>query len=154
MLIKYQYIPAGGNQYAKKIGSDGNRIQCDHSKKRSIADPGRRRCANCGLYSVPGGRCGPKESPADCAIREALEEAGVVVEICQEIGNFFTMVRGNCFYGHVYESRIVSGIPSPGSGIRAVCWAHLDVIEELEKRNLMIEGKLLKVVKGCLKSLS
>lgn len=109
---------------------------------------------NQGLYSVPGGRCGPKEAPADCAIREAFEEAGVVVEIHKEIENFLTTVRGNCFYGHVYESRIVSGVPSPGPGVIAVCWAHLDVIEELEKRGLMIEGKLLKAVKGHLKSLS
>jgi mutator protein MutT len=37
-----------------------------------------------GLWEFPGGKCEPGEAPADCAVREALEEVGLAVTIEEE----------------------------------------------------------------------
>lgn len=36
-----------------------------------------------GLWEFPGGKCLPGESPAVCAVREALEETGLPVQIAE-----------------------------------------------------------------------
>ncbi len=108
---------------------------------------------NGGLYSVPGGRCENGEDPAACAVREALEEVNVIVVAEREIDNFHVLVRGNCLHGYVYDSRILQGVPRPGGGVKAVCWADLAQIEALEARGLMITGKLFEAIKNSLISL-
>lgn len=105
---------------------------------------------NCGLYSVPGGRCRPGESPDECSVREAMEEASVCVRLVREIANFPALVFGNRFHGYVYEAEIVSGEPRPGDGIKAVRWATLDELEALERRGLTITGKLFEAVRDSL----
>lgn len=109
---------------------------------------------NGGLYSVPGGRCENGEGPEACAVREAREEINAVVAINREINNFRARVGGNCFHGYVYDSRIVCGSPRPGGGVKAICWADLARIEELEARGLMITGKLFEALKdGLMRSM-
>lgn len=105
---------------------------------------------NSGLYSVPGGRCENGEGPEACAVREAMEEINAVVAINREINNFRTRVRGNCLHGYVYDSRIVCGSPYPGGGVKAIRWADLVQIEELEACGLMITGKLFEALKDIL----
>ncbi len=105
---------------------------------------------NGGLYSVPGGRCENGEPPAACAVREAKEEINVVIAINGEINNFHVRVRGNCLHGYVYDSRILQGVPRPGGGVKAIYWADLAQIEELESRGLMITGKLFEAIKNSL----
>ena len=36
-----------------------------------------------GLWEFPGGKCGPSEAPADCAVREAREETGLDVAVLE-----------------------------------------------------------------------
>jgi 8-oxo-dGTP pyrophosphatase MutT (NUDIX family) len=105
---------------------------------------------NGGLYSVPGGRCENGEDPVACAVREALEEVNVIVVAEREIDNFHVLVRGNCLHGYVYDSRILQGVPCPGGGVKAIYWADLAQIEELEARGLMITGKLFEAIKNSL----
>ena len=102
---------------------------------------------NAGLYSVPGGRCEKGELPADCAAREAKEEADVEIAVVREIGNFYSRVGGGCFHGYLFESRVVGGIPRPCGGVCAVRWASLKDIEQLQSQGLMISGKLLDSLK-------
>jgi mutator protein MutT len=37
-----------------------------------------------GLWEFPGGKCEPGEAPADCAVREAMEEVGLGVTVVEE----------------------------------------------------------------------
>jgi len=105
---------------------------------------------NAGLYSVPGSRCRPGETPAACAVREAMEEASVFVRVVRELGNFVSKVKGIPMHGYLFESEIISGIPAPSGGTLAVAWATLTHIEELQKRDLMIEGRLCEAIKCSL----
>lgn len=36
-----------------------------------------------GLWEFPGGKCQPGEAPADCAVRETLEETGLNVSVLE-----------------------------------------------------------------------
>jgi mutator protein MutT len=38
-----------------------------------------------GLHEFPGGKCRPGESPRECAVRECLEETGLVVQAVREL---------------------------------------------------------------------
>ena len=105
---------------------------------------------NAGLYSLPGGRCQAGESPPECAVREAMEEASVAIRVVRETGNFVSDVKGTLYHGFVFESEIVSGNPAPSGGTLAVAWATLLHIRELEKRDLMIKGRLCEAIKDSL----
>jgi 8-oxo-dGTP diphosphatase len=41
-----------------------------------------------GLAEFPGGKCEPGETPASCAVRETLEEAGLRVRIAEPLANY------------------------------------------------------------------
>jgi mutator protein MutT len=54
-----------------------------------------------GLWEFPGGKCEADESPEQCAVREALEEVGIV---CRAVSTLNTIL-------HQYPSRVVELIP-------------------------------------------
>src|SRR5688572_24291142 len=54
-----------------------------------------------GLWEFPGGKCEPGETPEECAVREALEEVGVV---CSAVSTLAPIA-------HTYPDRTVHLIP-------------------------------------------
>ena len=74
-----------------------------------------------GLWGFPGGIIDPLEQPADAAVRETWEEAGVLVELTKLIGVF----AGNDFstsyengdqvscVATVFSARFICGTPRP-----------------------------------------
>lgn len=74
-----------------------------------------------GLWGLPGGIIDPLEQPADSAVRETWEEAGVLVELTRLIGVF----AGKDFSGSyengdqvscvatVFEAGVIRGTPRP-----------------------------------------
>lgn len=97
---------------------------------------GRRRLllvrhADSGLWGTIGGAVEVGESPADAAIREAAEEAGVEVALGPIVaavggpGYAFTYPNGDrvAYVATVYDARVVAGTPVPDDDeVTAVAW--------------------------------
>jgi 8-oxo-dGTP pyrophosphatase MutT (NUDIX family) len=74
-----------------------------------------------GLWGVPGGIIDPLEVPADAAVRETWEEAGVLVELTRVLGVFggehFSGVYENgdqiAWVATVFAARVIRGTPRP-----------------------------------------
>ena len=62
-------------------------------------------------WSLPGGAVDEGESPAEAAVREAREEAGVEVELDHLIGVYYLRSRKDGVR-FMFSARIVSGEPS------------------------------------------
>lgn len=91
-----------------------------------------------GEWQTIGGAIEPDESPRDAGVREALEEAGVVVELGRLIdvlgGPGFELTYPNgdvvSYVASVFQAVIVSGQPSPdGDETSAVAWWAFDQLE-------------------------
>lgn len=80
------------------------------------------RRADTGDWSVVTGIVDPGEHPAETAAREALEEAGVVVEVerlvWQDVTAMVTYDNGDQtqYINHTFRCRWVSGDPHPADG--------------------------------------
>ncbi|HHU39973.1 MAG TPA: NUDIX domain-containing protein [Propionibacterium sp.] len=80
------------------------------------------RRADSGQWSVVTGIVDPGEHPAQAAAREALEEAGVVVEVerlvWQDVTPMVTYDNGDQtqYINHTFRCRWVSGEPHPADG--------------------------------------
>jgi 8-oxo-dGTP pyrophosphatase MutT (NUDIX family) len=64
-------------------------------------------------YGPPGGGVDPGESPQAAAVREALEEAGIVVSVSHLVGIRWTELDGARFLGFGFRCEIVDGTPTP-----------------------------------------
>ena len=109
-----------------------------------------------GLWGAPGGIIDPLEQPADAAVRETWEEAGVLVELTGLLGVF----AGEPFAGTyengdrvacvatVFAARVIRGTPrpdgvetsdarffSPGEIDRLPCQPHFLVIRDAASRS-------------------
>ena len=89
------------------------------------------RQADDGKWGILGGAIDPDEAPADAARREALEEAGVEVELVALHavvgGPRFRMYYPNgdvvSYVGVIYEGRVTGGAPCPdGDEILETGW--------------------------------
>ncbi len=78
-------------------------------------------------YSFPGGAVEPHESPEDAAVRETLEETGVIVAIDRLVGRY--RLAGGLDI-HLFACRHVAGEPAvPSTGeIAEVGWYAPDAI--------------------------
>lgn len=93
-----------------------------------------------GLWTAPGGIVEPFEVPADCAVREAWEEAGVHVQLTAMLGVF----GGELCYTHysngdkvawvstVFAAKVLSGAAMPdGQETTAATFFAIDEIATL-----------------------
>jgi ADP-ribose pyrophosphatase YjhB (NUDIX family) len=84
-----------------------------------------------GLWAAIGGAIEPDESPQECAVREAAEEAGVVVRLGAILavlgGPEYRMVYPNgdrtAYVSTVFDASVVGGTPAPdGEETSEVAW--------------------------------
>jgi ADP-ribose pyrophosphatase YjhB (NUDIX family) len=87
--------------------------------------------ADTGLWAAIGGAVEPDESPQECAVREAEEEAGVVVRLGAVLGVLggpeYRMVYPNgdrtSYVSTVFDAVVVRGTPEPdGEETTEVAW--------------------------------
>ncbi len=87
--------------------------------------------ADTGLWAAIGGAVEPDESPQECAVREAEEEAGVVVRLGAVLGVLggpeYRMVYPNgdrtSYVSTVFDAVVVGGTPEPdGEETTEVAW--------------------------------
>ena len=80
------------------------------------------RRADSGAWSVVTGIVDPGEHPHEAAVREALEEAGVVVEVERLVWQDVTAMRTydngdrTQYINHTFRCRWISGEPHPADG--------------------------------------
>jgi len=91
-----------------------------------------------GQWQTIGGAIEPDESPREAGLREALEEAGVVVELGRLVdavggpGFDITYPNGDVvsYVSCVFEATVISGEPNPdGDETSAVAWWAFDDLE-------------------------
>lgn len=76
-----------------------------------------------GRWSVPGGRVEPGESPAEAAVREALEETGLAVRVEREVLNVrIPAGEGGEFDVHDFTATVVGGTLAPGDDATDARW--------------------------------
>ena len=83
----------------------------------------RGHAPQAGRWSIPGGRVEPGESPAQAAVREALEETGLTVRVVRELGVVELPWREDAvFEAHDFLAEVVSGELHPGDDADAAAW--------------------------------
>jgi 8-oxo-dGTP pyrophosphatase MutT (NUDIX family) len=98
------------------------------------------REAQTGLWQTIGGAIGPDESPAQAAVREAGEEANVVVELTGIRGVVggpqFRMTYPNgdlvSYVPTIFDARVIDGEPHPdGEETSEVAWFTTDQLADV-----------------------
>ena len=82
----------------------------------------RGRPPSQGLWSVPGGRVEPGESPEQAAAREVLEETGLQVTV----GRLLATVEIGEFLVHDFSAEVVAGELRAGDDAEDVRWCSWD----------------------------
>jgi 8-oxo-dGTP diphosphatase len=94
---------------------------------RRANDPGA------GLWSIPGGRCEPGESPEQACVREAAEETGLSVAIVRYAGQVERAgPAGAVFDIHDYVCSVVGGQLRAGDDASEARWASRAQLNTLE----------------------
>jgi ADP-ribose pyrophosphatase YjhB (NUDIX family) len=77
-----------------------------------------------GLWDIPGGFCGPDETPEDCARRELLEETGCAVELTGFLGHVIDVYGegGDHTLNALYTARIATGVPTAADDVAELRW--------------------------------
>jgi 8-oxo-dGTP diphosphatase len=82
-----------------------------------------------GVYGIPGGIVEVHETPPTAAVREALEEAEIEVELEYVIGTYLLTGGGwPDIFATVYKASITRGTPTAGDAneIKSILWRSAD----------------------------
>jgi ADP-ribose pyrophosphatase YjhB (NUDIX family) len=93
-----------------------------------------------GLWDIPGGFCGPDETPEACAVRELLEETGCTIELTGFLAHLMDTYGddGDHTLNAVFTAQIVDGTPVPADDVAELRWFDLEglpPVGELAFRN-------------------
>lgn len=102
-----------------------------------------------GLWDIPGGFCGPDETPEDCAVRELLEETGCTIEVTGFVAHLIDTYGddGDHTLNAVFTARIVEGTPVAADDVAELRWFALDdlpPVAQLAFRNTSEAIELLR----------
>lgn len=77
-----------------------------------------------GRWDLPGGFCGPDETPEECARRELHEETGCTIELTGFLGHVVDVygADGDNTLNALYTARITSGVPAPADDVAELRW--------------------------------
>lgn len=97
-----------------------------------------------GLWSLPGGRVEPDETPAEAAAREAREETGLVVEVGALLGRTEIPGPGGATYQvEDFAGTAVAGELAAGTDAREVRWVSI-----AELRRMPCTPRLVETLEG------
>jgi ADP-ribose pyrophosphatase YjhB (NUDIX family) len=83
----------------------------------------RGRPPSAGLWSIPGGKCAPGETPAAACVREVAEETGLVVAIVRFAGRVEREgLDGDVFVIDDFVCRVVGGEVQAGDDAADARW--------------------------------
>ena len=93
-----------------------------------------------GLWDIPGGFCGPDETPEACAVRELLEETGCTIELTGFLAHLMDTYGddGDHTLNAVFTAQIVDGTPIAADDVAELRWFDLEglpPVGELAFRN-------------------
>lgn len=103
---------------------------------RRARPPGR------GLWTIPGGRCLPGESPADACVRELAEETGLQVRVVHHAGRVSRPgpTTDVTYLIDDFVCEQVAGSVQAGDDAAEVRWASLQDLLELATVDGLIEA--------------
>ena len=84
----------------------------------------RGRPPSAGLWSLPGGRVEPGETPAEAAVREVREETGLDVAL----GHLLATVELGEFLVHDFAAHVVGGELRAGDDAADARWCTVDEV--------------------------
>lgn len=113
----------------------------------TVDDDGRvlmMRRADSGEWQIPGGVLEPGEQPTQGAVRETLEETGVLVDVIRCTGVYTHTVRG--IVAFVFLALPVAGEPAVTSEAVEVCW--MDADEAMERCSAVFRPRIADSLAG------
>jgi 8-oxo-dGTP pyrophosphatase MutT (NUDIX family) len=105
----------------------------------------RRR--DTGQWALPGGAQDIGETAGQCAVRECLEETGILAELTGFLGVYTNPSHIVAYadgeirqqYENTYIGRPLSGIPTVNDEADGVRWVHPDQLEDLDIHPSMLQ---------------
>jgi 8-oxo-dGTP diphosphatase len=104
-----------------------------------------------GCWDIPGGFCGPDETPEACAIRELREETGCDIVLTAFLGHLIDVYGegGDHTLNAVYRARIVAGEPVAADDVAELGWFALDALPAPEALAFATTAQALALLRAC-----